>query len=248
MTAPLAGRVVLVTRDEGLAGELRALGAEVRVANLLSFEPVVHEVDPADFDWIVFTSPRAVAYYRAPLAGGARIACVGPATARAVAGRGAEVAVVPPAFSRAGADNEAARDCCSRSESGGAAALVAEMGRRADLMGARVLFPCGDRALPTVPDGLAAAGARVTRLVVYRTVPAKALPPGIARGVGAVVFASPSAVEAFAALGGDLAAARAVALGPTTARALCERGVAPVVAPTADREGVVSALLSMEDH
>ncbi|MCU0725895.1 MAG: uroporphyrinogen-III synthase [Planctomycetes bacterium] len=229
MTAPLGGRVVLLTRDEGFAEALRARGAEVRVAPLLDFAPVEHAVDPGGFDWIVFTSPRAVAYYRAPLSGGARIACVGRATARAVVARGAEVAVLP-------------------AESGGAAALVSELTRREDLRGRRVLFPCGDRALAVVEEGLAAAGARVTRLVVYRAVDAASLPPGIARGVDAVVFASPSAVAVFTALGGDLAAARAVAIGPTTARALAARGIEAAVAPTPDAEGVVAALISMEDR
>jgi uroporphyrinogen-III synthase len=130
--------------------------------------------------------------------------------------------------------------------SGGAAALVAEMARRAALSGARVLFPCGDRALPTVEEMLGAAGARVTRLTVYRTTAAAELLAGVDRGVDAIVFFSPSAVEAFSALGGDLGAAKAVAIGGTTAAALAARGVSPVVAETSDREGLLKALLTME--
>ena len=37
---------VLLTRDEGLAAEVRALGAEVRVAAVTRTEPVSVEVDP----------------------------------------------------------------------------------------------------------------------------------------------------------------------------------------------------------
>jgi len=215
---------VLLTRDDGLADEVRALGAEVRVAAVTWTEPVPAVADPAAFDWIVFTSPRAVAYWPLPLDARPRIACVGPGTRRAVEGRGGVVSLVPTR-----------RD---------AAALCEELMRRESLDGVSVLFPCSEQALPTVSEKLGCAGARVTRLVTYRTVMAESLPAGVAAGVDVVVFMAPSAVEAYYALGGDLAAAPALAIGPTTAAALRQRGVESSVAPTADREGVLDALRS----
>jgi uroporphyrinogen III methyltransferase/synthase len=213
---------VLLTRDDGLADDVRALGAEVRVAAVTWTEPVPADADPAAHDWIVFTSLRAVAYWRFPLDRGPRIACVGPGTRRAVEERGGVVSLVP--------------------ERRDAAALCEALIRRESLDGRSVLFPCSEQALPTVPETLGRAGARVTRLVTYRTVVADDLPTGIAGDVDVVVFLAPSAVEAYAALGGDLAAAPALAIGPTTAAALRARGVEARVAPTADREGVLEAL------
>ncbi len=226
MSPPLAGRTVLLTRDGGLGEAVRALGAEVRVVPVLSFEPVPHGADPAAFDWIVFTSARAVAYFGPLGPAPGRVACVGPETARAVEAGGGRVDFVPE-------------------RGGGAGHLAAEMARRFPLAGARVLFPCADRAGPSLADALARAGAQVTRLVVYRTLagPAPVPEPG---GADVVVFLSPSSVEAYEALGGDLAATPALAIGPATERALAERGVRAVLAPSADRAGILEALSEWE--
>src|SRR5690606_7043651 len=87
-------------------------------------------------------------------------------------------------------------------------------------------------------------GADVTQVEAYRT-EAAALNVDECRaqiergGIGAVTFASPSAVvELERALGKAdfdrlLGQAAAVAIGPTTARALAERGRTPVVAEAA---------------
>ena len=226
MSDPLSGFRILLTRTGSLADELRVLGADVRVAEVTKFEVVDHEVDATGFDWVVFTSARAVHYARVSLIGGPRIASVGPATTAAIECEGGRVDVEP--------------------EMHDAASLCRELIERRGIAGRRVLFPCSDLALPTVVDLLGEAGAEVTRLVVYRTVPAGCLPDAAAEPCDAVVFLSPSAVHAFAVLGGDLAAAPAVAIGPTTASALRDRGVEPKVAPTSDRAGVVAALSKLE--
>jgi uroporphyrinogen-III synthase len=217
---------VLLTRDGGLAEAVRALGAEVRVVPVLAFERVPHDADPAAFDWIVFTSARAVAYFGPFRAAPVRVACVGPETARAVEAHGIRVDFVPE-------------------RGGGAGLLAEEMARRFPLAGARVLFPCADRAGPALPDGLARAGARVTRLVVYRTC-AGAAPVPETSGADVVVFLSPSSVEAYESLGGDLSAAPALAIGPATERAFAERGFRAVTAPSADRAGILKALSDWE--
>jgi uroporphyrinogen-III synthase len=228
VSGALTGLTVLLTRDGGLAEALHAVGAEVRVAPVTRYEAVEVDVDPAGFDWIVFTSARAVAHWTVPLPPEARIACVGPATAEAVRARGREPDRVPERH-----DAEALAD-------GRAAAT--------DLVGARVLFPCSDLARPTIEERLGAAGATVVRAECYRTVPADALPPAAREGADVVVFLSPSAVEAFAALGGEVGDATALAIGPTTAEAIESHGWSAVTAPTADRDGIVAALerLAME--
>ncbi|MGH8324507.1 MAG: uroporphyrinogen-III synthase, partial [Steroidobacteraceae bacterium] len=121
------------------------------------------------------------------------------------------------------------------------------------IKGARILFPASSRALPTIAAGLTQLGAEVLQVEAYRTESCAALDVGdcrawIASGrLGAVTFASPSAVEELEhALGkGDfdrlLSAAPAVAIGPTTARALTDRGYTAALAPSATLQGLAHA-------
>ena len=90
----------------------------------------------------------------------------------------------------------------------------------------------------------------MVQVEAYRTEPAASLDvedcrSWIAReAVAAVTFASPSAVEELErALGKKdfdrlLSAAAAVAIGPTTARALAERGRTPVLAESSTLRGL----------
>ncbi len=223
---PLSGLTVLLTRDEGLAAEVRARGARVRVCEVVRPVPLPAAIDPSGYDWIVFTSRRAVGYWDFPFGPGPRIACVGPGTAAAVEARGGVVSLVP-------AEHHAR-------------ALARALAAGGGMAGARILFPCSQIARRDLEEILGEAGARVTRLPLYRLEPAEELPPGITEGVDVMVFLAPSAVDAFARLGGDLAAAPVLAIGETTARALADRGIRAAVAPTADRAGILAALASRE--
>ena len=271
---PLAGLRVVTTRGasgkDRLGALLEAAGARVRAWPTCAYPP---PRDPAPlqaararlgrFDWVVFTSERAVgAVGEAPPAPTPRVAVVGPATARAAAGAGWTVAV--------------------EGRGPGARGLAAGVAATFPLAGARVLFPAASGAAPTVEDEFAALGARVTRVEAYRTVvtppPAARVRADLAAGVAAVTFASPSAVEAVdralsgtvdeVASGGAadsrarrpteggrsgpaegvqlaraLAGVAVVCIGPTTAAALERRGIAGVrVAATATLEGMVDAL------
>ena len=110
---------------------------------------------------------------------GVRVAAVGKATAQVLRQRGWQVDVVPD-------DAEAG-------------ALVTALASEIKA-GTRVLYPASSRALPTMSKGLAQLGAEVTQVEAYRTERA-ALDVAecrqwIERGsVGAVTFASPSAVH-----------------------------------------------------
>jgi uroporphyrinogen-III synthase len=100
-----------------------------------------------------------------------------------------------------------------------------------------VLFPCATGARDVVPRELGARGWQVDEVVVYRTVPAD--PPDAAlaaqlHDADAVVFASPSAVTAFAAMtdggGSPLAMPSVVVcIGSTTAAAAAEVGCGHVL-------------------
>ena len=235
---------VVVTRAEprggGLRGELEQLGLAVLQWPVVGVEPT----DPAEweaerraagtFDWIVLTSAHAAEAVVDALPTpppGVRIASVGPTTAATLRERGWPVDLVGPG--------------------NGAEGLVRAL-REAGVQGRRVLYPAGSRSLPTLPEGLRRLGADVVRVVAYRTVPAAldvdACRSSIARrAVGAVTFASPSAViELERALGSAdfqrlLATAPAVAIGPTTARALEARTVTLAVAETPTLRGLALA-------
>jgi uroporphyrinogen III methyltransferase/synthase len=206
--------------------EVRSLGADVRVVPVTRYEPVEASVDPASWDRVVFTSARAVTYCPFPVADAPGIACIGPQTADMVREAGGTVHLVP--------DEHHATAL--------AAALVADgVGP-----GTRVLFPCADIALDTLPERLREAGADVKRLVVYRTIPVDSIPEDVTDGVDAIVFLSPSAVDAFASLGGDLTAAPSLAIGRTTAAAVTAHGATAEVAPTSDRAGMLKLLCERE--
>jgi uroporphyrinogen-III synthase len=240
----LSGRRVLVTRHwpELMTG-LASLGAIASEVPLIELRPPSDPrpldaalADLGRYDWMVFTSANAVeavctrmAALAVALPPGVSLASVGPATSEAVhaAWPGARVSVEPVADFRA-------------------AALVAAFDR-ALVLGRRVLLPVSDRAAETVSRGLTARGALVDRVVAYRTVSAdggQALGLILRDGVDAAVFASPSAVEAFAAFAGaDGRTVPAAVIGPTTAEAARAAGLTVLaVAQPSTVEGLLAAL------
>jgi uroporphyrinogen-III synthase len=232
---------VVVTRaepDNGpLSSQLRELGLQVLLwpavnvaaAQSAPLEAALRSLDK--FDWIVFASRYAVAavteLVTTPPAN-LRVAAVGQATAQVLAQRGWPVDILP--------------------EDANAAALVSLLATK-PLAGMNVLFPASSRALPTIAAGLTQLGAKVLQVEAYRTEPA-ALDADecrswIDRGaIGAVTFASPSAViELQQSLGKEsfdrlLQGAKAVVIGPTTARELVARGHAAVLAESATLRGL----------
>jgi uroporphyrinogen-III synthase len=235
---PAPGAVV-VTRAEGsdgpLSRELKSLGLQVLLwpavsvgaADAGALESALAAV--SCFAWIVFASRHAVAAVLERLAAPpprVRIAAVGTATALTLRQRGWPVHLVP--------------------QEANAAALIeafAAQWSAADA-GVRILYPASSRALPTLAAGLTQLGGSVTQVEAYRTESAPLdlteCRAWIARGaIGAVTFASPSAVSELAQALGDedftrlLAGAAAIAIGRTTARELTTRGHAAVVAESA---------------
>ena len=236
---------VVVTRSEAsdgpLSSELRNLGLPVLLWPAVTVE--MTEKGPLEaalaninsFQWIVFASRHAVAAVTDLMAtppAGVRIAAVGQATAQVLRQRGWPVDLLP-----AEANAAALVDAF-------ATATASAVG------GARILFPASSRALPTIAAGLKQLGAEVLQVEAYRTESSGALDvencrSWIARGsIGAVTFASPSAVDELEhALGKDdfdrlLSAATPVAIGPTTARALTNRGHSPALAESATLQGL----------
>jgi uroporphyrinogen-III synthase len=244
MSGEHSTRPVVVTRAESADGplsrELRSLGLEVlswpavsvTAADSDALEEALARIE--SFAWIVFASRHAVAAVleRTPKPPAQlRVAAVGRATALTLSQRGWPVHLTPDEAS--------------------AAALIAAFAAqwRAADAGIRVLYPASSRALPTIAAGLRELGAVVTQVEAYRT---DAAPLDVAEcrawiergGLGAVTFASPSAVTELArALGAEdfarlLDHAPPVAIGRTTARELAARGRNATLAETATLHGL----------
>jgi uroporphyrinogen III methyltransferase/synthase len=250
---PLFGRRVLVTRSPEQAVELeRALssaGAETQRIPMIDLAPP-DDAAPLDaalamldsYEAIVFTSANAVRFTteraallgRAIDVGGARVVCVGPATANAAIESGWPVHRVPAA----------------RFDAEG---VLAELLGAEGIRGRRFLIPRSDLAREVLPAGLREAGAEVDAVVAYRNVPADvdaaALRADLIAGRFQVLtFASPSAARRFVDLldaPAREAAARCTvaAIGPVTARTLESVGLpADVVAETSTAAGLVESL------
>jgi uroporphyrinogen III methyltransferase/synthase len=251
---PLFGRRVVVTRGRDQAG---SLVAAIREAGGEPVElPTIAILPPADwgpvdaaiaalqagrYHWVCFTSRNgADGFLRRVwhLGGDARrlagtaIAAVGRATAERLAEAGLRPDVV--------------------AEEATAAGLVAALTPRVG-PGSRVLFPRGDRAGPTLRDGLQRLGCSVDDPVVYRTVADPGAGEAVRRllaegGADAVTFASASAVEHFLDALGERArevcrGAVVVCIGPTTAAAAERAGLrVDAVAPRPSAEALVDSL------
>jgi uroporphyrinogen III methyltransferase / synthase len=252
---PLLGRRVLITRAEeqadAFAGALQAYGAIPVVC------PTIRIMPPADwqplddalrclerFDWLVFASANGVqACFRrltdiglpAQVPAQTRIAVVGRSTAECLHRWGHRADYYPPDFV--------------------AEALVEGIGH---IAGRQVLLPVADIARPVLTQGLAARGAKITRVTAYRTVPVDR--DEIVRrlsefGPGDLAtFTSPSTVRSFVAAVGQaeiatvLKGAAVACIGNVTADAAAACGLdVVIVARERTMQGLLAALLEYVD-
>ena len=248
----LAGRRILVTRppDEAseLSARLRARGAEPIDAPTIEIRPVVGEaLDRLDaavrdlaegrFDWVVFTSVRAVdavqgrlaaqGYGPFPYVVRASRGAIGAATADRLRDAGIEPNLVPEAFTTQ------------------SLAEAFPEGR------GRVLTPRADVAPEGLEAALAAKGWDPLRVDAYRTVFPDTLPPEAGRAlrsgaIDAIAFTSASTVRGFVRVAAVPAGAAVACIGPVTA-AECEANAIPVTA-VADPHTVDGLVLALDRH
>jgi uroporphyrinogen-III synthase len=239
---PLARLRVAVTRPEEDAGEMETLLRRAGAAVVLL--PLTRTLRPEDeaplrralahlrrYDWIVFTSPRAVRAtgIAGPWAAArVRIAAVGPSTASAIRSlTGRDPDAVPKRY---------AGD-----------AIVPAMLEHGSLRGSAVLWPRAEQARPELREALAEAGAVLDDPVAYRTAAdlkagEKMAALAAAGELDAITFAAPSAVDCFADAGGTVPAGCTIAvIGPATAAAARARGLPVHVEP---QQPIISALVA----
>ena len=248
---PLAGRCIVVTRprdqSDRLREQLEQLGARVISFPTIKIVPA-RDDSPLEaalqrirqYDWILLTSRNAVdAVARTTQAdvaealSGIRIAVVGKATHRCLTDLGIQVDFVPSQFNMA--------------------TLCSELIQEADLDGQRFLYPCGDLTDAEGLQALRDAGAIVDAIEAYRTIPdesadADSLRRSLtAEEIDAIVFASPSAVQAFFnKIASHCVSPHVglVSIGPKTTQALEKAAPGRVTeARQAGVEGLVEALI-----
>ncbi|MDQ3680863.1 MAG: uroporphyrinogen-III synthase [Actinomycetota bacterium] len=243
---PLAGRTVVVTRSEAqapdLVGILGALGAEtVQLPAIRIGEPAdggerlrAAARRLADYDWVVFTSVNTVERFvpllgRPPAVGTARVAAVGPGTARALARSGLEAELVPDRF---------VAESLLEAFPLAPVAPVPGCGR--------VLLPRAAVARDVLPEGLRAAGWEVDVVEAYRTELAHPSPGALAAAAraDAITFTSPSTVHNYLEVAGTGAVPPVVAcIGPVTAAAARDSQLhVDVVSEVRTMEGLAHAL------
>lgn len=229
----LSGRRVVVTRASEQADELAnllvAAGAVPVVVPLIEIvtEPaqaaLLAAANPAEFDWLVVTSPNGGQHYAAAHGSAAPpdVAAVGASTAATLAAAGIATTLVP-------ADQRAV-------------GLLAEFPAGSG----RVLVVQARDAEPTLVVGLAEKGWQVTAIAAYRSVPAHPTAGQhlAALAADAVLFASGSAARAWVAVFGDSSPPVVVAIGPQTAEAAEHVGLkVALVAADHSLLGLVTAL------
>jgi uroporphyrinogen III methyltransferase/synthase len=255
---PLFGKRVLVTRARdqasGTAALLRDQGAEPVVVPTIAIRPpadpgplerALQELLAGAYGWVAFTSANGVERTWDALLhtggdarafGAARIAAIGPATARALAEHGLRADLVAPEF---------------RGESLGAEMIEVI---RATGLSPRILISRAARARDVLPEVLRSSGHRVDVVAAYETHPASreafaALETDLERGrLDAVTFTSSSTVSSLCdGLGPRaaerLARVRIASIGPVTTATALERGLrVDVTAAEYTVPGLVRAL------
>ena len=228
-------RIALTHADgrlERLAPALRERGHDVVLAPLIATRPLLDDATRRAAEallalpWRCYPSRSSVAAWAAlglPFDDGARLAAVGSGTAAAIVASGGVAPLTPPPLASTAV--------------GLAAAVLA-----AGAAGHGVGLVQGRRARPALAEHLRRGGAEPRRAVVYDVT---TLPWRVTGPLDAVVLASPSAVAALPRPVG--ASARLVALGPTTAAALRERGWRCHQAATPSAEGVLAAVAALAD-
>jgi uroporphyrinogen III methyltransferase/synthase len=253
---PLFKQRIVVTRTREQAGQLSRrlieLGAEVLEVPTIKLEPPTRRQDVVDamlalnaYDWLVFTSPNGVTtffeyffrqFHDMRDIGGARIAAVGPATAKKLKELHLQVDLMP---------DEAL-----------ASSIAEAFADFESIENLKICLLRAEVANTELPAALDALGAIVDDVACYKTVPEKDDPTGAAAqllesGADWLTFTSGSTVENFhqrfdlPALLKKFPNLKLASIGPETSKALAALGHKPTVeAKQHTIDGLLDALLA----
>jgi uroporphyrinogen III methyltransferase / synthase len=248
----LFGRRIVVTRTRQQAGalsaRLRSLGAEVTELptikivppeNLMEFGELVR--DSFQYDWVVFTSPNGVTaffelffklYDDARALGSARIAAIGPGTAKRVKDFHLAVDLQP--------------------EEAVAERLVEAFQRHESVENLKFLLVRAANARDVLPKRLTQMGAIVDEAIAYRTVLETDDITGarkrfIDEGADLITFTSSSTVENFLAMKLPWPKGiKTASIGPITSGTMKDAGLqVDVEATQHDIDGLVEAIVGL---
>jgi uroporphyrinogen III methyltransferase/synthase len=238
---PLAGLKIVVTRPRDQAGEIIArlekLGAEALSIPAIMIRPI--RPNPAldkaiaaleQYRYLVFTSRNGVEVFfdrlkekkkdKAALKH-LQVACIGPATARALKSQGLRCGIKPKSFV--------------------AEALLEAFPKK--LTDARVLMPRAKEAREVLPEGLRERGAKVDVVPVYESVPARPAPK-VPKDTDIIIFTSSSTVTSFMSRAKIPESTRIACIGPVTEAEVKKHGRrADIVAEEFTAEGLVKAIV-----
>ena len=245
---PLFGKKIVVARPadraSALSDPLKDLGAEVLELPLIQIQKIKN--DPAmkeaahtlsDYDWILFASVYSVRFFFEALKSqrldarclsSAQVACVGTETAHELSLHGIHSDLLPKDFGTQGL-------------------FVALKKRLGSLKNKKFFIPRSDIAPDSLELSLKKEGAKVWRVTVYQTKPARDVSPEllarIKRGeADAILFTSSSIAQNFVRVFGKNQAQKIqkkspfLSIGPQTTKTLKSYGIRP------DKEARVSTL------
>lgn len=234
---PLHGKKILVTRTKEQARAftdlLTSFGGQsieaptIKVIDPDSFENIDRAIDRLQkgpgYNWVIFTSVNGVKFFVKRLKAlekdlrilaGAKIAVIGPATAKAVKQLLINIDITPDEFVAEG--------------------LIAEF-EKIGVEGQSILIPRALVARDVLPDTLRQMGAQVDVAEAYQTILDEVAGQKIrelltAKGVDVATFTSPSTIKNFMELVGPdagvlLEGVKIAAVGPITADAIKELGL-----------------------
>lgn len=238
---PLSGKRILVTRSEAQASELvtllESLGAETALLPTIQIverevrQELMETLARISFGWLVFTSPNAVQYFLSQLLdcdvdvrvlASYRIACIGPATRKALVRYGIRADFMPTRY-----DSDS---------------FLSEFLLREGATAESVILPTSSLSSGVIERGLEAEGYSVHPLWVYDNQPLYYSEDDIVRlrldEVDWLTFCSSSAVHNFMALAKTeptlaklLDRVRVASIGVNTTETLGAYGIHQVIQP-----------------